>query len=85
MASLMRTCKYEDLEEFNVWKDEQRKLTKTRKDKDDEVLGDLAIGNGEAPENEADETKYDGEETDRQTLNPSPKKDNKKKDKTDTK
>jgi len=70
MASLMRTCKYEDLDEFNVWRDKQRKLTKTRKDKDDAVLGEIGMGGGDGDANEADETKYDGDETDRQALSP---------------
>ena len=38
MASIFRTVKYEDREDFNKWKTEEREKTKLRKDRDAEML-----------------------------------------------
>ena len=38
MASIFRTCKYEDLNEFNNFVKEEKKKLKTRKEKEKELL-----------------------------------------------
>ena len=38
MASLMRTVKYENYSEFNKWAKKSKEETKTKKDKQKEVL-----------------------------------------------
>ena len=38
MASIFRTCKHEDLNEFNMFVKEEKKKLKTRKEKEKELL-----------------------------------------------
>ena len=68
MASIFRTVKHEDNIEFNKWAKEEKSKTKTRGDKDKELLTvNVPGGGGEEEKEEGEETK-DAEDTKGETA-----------------
>ena len=61
LASIMRTIKFEDKDEFNKHAVEQKKLTVTKKDKDKELLTvQIEKGGGDDKEEEKEKTEGEG-------------------------
>jgi hypothetical protein len=65
MASIFRTVKHEDQLEFNKWAKEEKSKTKTRGDKDKELLTVNVPGGGAEEKEEEEETK---DETKKETT-----------------